>query len=86
MWLSLSWCSVCLLSSWCVVCCLRGALFVCHHYGVTFICLKAIQMSKIYPINDNKSNQWSSIYCKTKIISVIVIIVILNVYAQLTNV
>ena len=39
-----------------------GVVFVCRHRGAVFICVKAIQTSKVYIINDKKSNQWSSIY------------------------
>ena len=55
------------------------AAFVCYCHDAVFICVRAIQTSKICPISDNKSNQWSSIYCKTEIIGILVIIVILNV-------
>ena len=55
-----------------VVCGYRhlGVTCDCHHLGATFvlslswcgvsfICVKAIQMNKVYPINEKKSNQWS---------------------------
>ena len=38
------------------ICNRLSAVFICL-YGATFICMRAIATSKIYPINDNKSNQ-----------------------------
>ena len=43
-------------------------------------------MSKVYTIKDKKSNQWSSVCCRTRVKGILVIIVILNVYIQLSNV
>ena len=42
-------------------------------------------MSNVYPINYNRSNQWSSIYYKIRIIGILVGIVILIVFVQLSN-
>ena len=39
----------------------------------------AIQMSKVYIIKYDKSNQWSSICYRIRVISIIVIIVLSNV-------
>ena len=39
------------------VCHHLGTEFVCYCRGVTFICVKAIQTSKVYSIDDKKSNQ-----------------------------
>ena len=38
--------------------------FVCRRCGAAFICVRAIQMSKVYPISNKKSNQWSTICYK----------------------
>ena len=57
-------------------CCLLGTMFVCHYRGVTFICVKVMQTSKVYPISDKKSNQWSSICGKTRVMGILVTIVI----------
>ena len=55
-------------------CCCLGTVFGCRCHGATFVCrrhdmifiyVRMIQMSKVYQINDNKSNQWLSIYCIT---------------------
>ena len=46
--------------------------------GVTFICVRTIQTSKVYSINDKKSNQCSLICCRNEIICIIVTIVISN--------
>ena len=35
-----------------------------HRRGAALICVKEIQISKINMIKDNKSNQYSSIYCR----------------------
>ena len=59
-------------------CCCFGVAFVCR-FGALFICVMVIQTSKIYLISNNKSNQWSSICCRTEIIGILVTIVILNV-------
>ena len=48
------------------------------HRGVMFIFMRVIQTNKVYPINDNKSNEWLSICQRTEIINIIVIIVIQN--------
>ena len=56
-----------------------GTTFVFRHYNVAFICVMMIQMSKTYMINDNKSNQWSSICCIARFIDILIIIVISNV-------
>ena len=53
--------------------------FVCRRYGATFIYVKAIQMIKIYLINDKKSNKWSSICYKIKEICIIITIIISNI-------
>ena len=50
---------------------LLGAMFIYHHFGTSFICVRVIQMSKLYPINNKKSNQWLSIYCKIEIIGIL---------------
>ena len=63
-----------------------GIVFVCCRHSVVFICLRMIWTSKIYLISDNKSNQWLSICCITGIIGILVIIVISNVYAELSNI
>ena len=55
-----------------------GATFAFYRRGKMFICIKVIRMIKIYSINNKKSNQWSSIDCRTGIISIIVRIVISN--------
>ena len=55
-----------------------GAAFIYSRHGVAFICARTIQTSKVYLINDNKSNQWSSICRRTGIIGILVIIVISN--------
>ena len=61
-----------------------GTVFVYHHDGTRFICVMMIQTSKVYPINNKKSNQWSSlICCKTGIISILVTNIILNVFVGL---
>ena len=56
-------------------CRLLGATFVCLCQGATIICVRAIQTSTVYPINNKKSNQWSSICYKTRIICILVTIV-----------
>ena len=56
---------MCFLSATCVcprlsaafVCHCLGTVFIYRRDGTTFICVRAIQTSKIYLINDNKSNQ-----------------------------
>ena len=48
------------------LCCL-GTSFICLRRSVTFICVRAIHTSKVYPIKDKKSNQWSLICCRTRI-------------------
>ena len=48
--------------------------------------MRVIQMSKVYLISDKKSNQWSAICYRIGIISILITIVISNVYAQLSNV
>ena len=53
--------------------------FICRCCDVTFIYLRAIKTSKVYPISDKKSNQWSSICCIIEIIGILVIVIISNV-------
>ena len=43
-------------------------------------------MSNVYPINNKKSNEWLLICCRIEVIGIIVIIVISNVYYQLSNI
>ena len=69
MWLSSSLCG----------CSYLGATFVYHRFDVAFICSITIKTSKIYSINDKKSNQWLSICCRTEIIGIQEVIIILNV-------
>ena len=69
---------VCRYLSAAFVCCRLGVAFVYRCHDALFIHVRAVQMSKIYSITDKKSNQWSSIYCRTGIISIIVTIVITN--------
>ena len=52
-----------------------GAMLVCQCYGTTFIFVA----NKVYLINNKKSNQLSLIYCKMRIISILVIIIISNI-------
>ena len=47
--------------------------------GAAFICVWTIQISKVYIIRDKKSNQWSSVYCRTGVKCIIVTIVISNI-------
>ena len=63
------------------VCSCRCRDMVCSYRScdTAFICVRVIQTSKIYRINDKKSNQWSLICYRTGIICIIIIIVILNV-------
>ena len=56
-----------------------GAAFVCRHRYAEFIGVRAILSSKVYPINDNKLNQWLSIYWRTGIIRILVTIIISNI-------
>ena len=56
------------------VCCRLGTTFVCRLFGAVFVYVREIQKSNVYPINDKKLNQWSSIYCRIEIISILVII------------
>ena len=57
--------------------------FVCCRRDATFICVREIQTNKVYPISDKKSNQLSLIYCRTRIINIIVTIVIYRLNYQM---
>ena len=59
--------------------CRLNTMFVCHRRGIMFICVKAIQMSKVYHIIDNKSNQLLLICNRIIVIGILVTIVISNV-------
>ena len=57
-----------------------GMIFICRRHGTIFIYVRVIQMNKVYMINDNKSNKRSSIYY----ITIIICILVSNVYVQLS--
>ena len=58
--------------SGCVVL-VQGFGFCCR--DATFICVWVIQTSKVYPVKDKKSNQWSIICYGFGVISILVTIV-----------
>ena len=51
----------------------------CHRCSAIFIYVMAIHTSKVYPINNKKSNKWSLI-CYRTCIGILVTIVISNAY------
>ena len=57
-------------------CCRFSVTFVCCLRDTIFIYMMTIQTSKVYVINDDKSNKYSLIYCNTLIIGIIVLTVI----------
>ena len=67
---------VVVLVSYAYSCRCLGTSFVFRHHGTTFICMREIQMSKV--CLDKKSNKWSSICYRTRIIDILVIITISN--------
>ena len=65
-----------------------SVMFVCHCRDAVIVYVRAIRTSKVYPIIDNKSNQWLLILmcCRYEIIGILVTIVISIVCIQLSNI